>query len=235
MKRPAPEVALAFGKQRQTGRVKRPATPVPTLPFVETAPLGTNSTNNNFGIGTLGTGTMSKIGKKPITIPKGVQIKMDNGLVSVKGPKGELKRFIHGDVNLNIENEVLRVIPKNTEDRATWGLASALIKNMIKGVTEGFETIMEFQGVGYKATVKGNDLELGLGFSHPVTVKAPEGITFKAEKNVIRIQGMNNELVGKTAAEIRSWRKPEPYKGSGIRYQGEIIKRKAGKKAVASG
>ncbi len=178
---------------------------------------------------------MSKIGKKPITIPKDVQVKMDSGLVFVKGPKGELKRFIPGNVELNIEGEVLRVIPKNTQDSATWGLASALIKNMIKGVSEGFETVMEFQGVGYKATVKGNDLELGLGFSHPVSIKAPEGITFKTEKNVIRIQGMDNELVGKVAAEIRSWRRPEPYKGSGIRYQGEIIKRKAGKKAVATG
>ena len=147
---------------------------------------------------------MSKIGKKPIKIPKDVQIKMDNDFVSVKGPKGELKRFIPGNVDLNIEEEVLRITPKNTEDKATWGLASALVKNMIKGVTEGFEAVMEFQGVGYKAVVKGNDLELGLGFSHPVTVKAPEGITFKAEKNVIRIQGMDNELFGKTAAEIRN-------------------------------
>jgi len=178
---------------------------------------------------------MSKIGKKPITIPKDVQIKMDGGLVSINGPKGELKRFIPGNVDLNIEGEVLKVIPKNMEDSATWGLASALIKNMIKGVTEGFETVLEFQGVGYKAAVKGNDLELGLGFSHPITIKAPEGITFKAEKNVIRIQGIDNELIGKTAADIRSWRRPEPYKGSGIRYQGEIIKRKAGKKAVAAG
>lgn len=178
---------------------------------------------------------MSKIGKKPITIPKDVQVKMDNGLVLVKGPKGELKRFIPGNVDLNIDGDVLRVTPKNIQDSAIWGLASVLVKNMIKGVTEGFETVMEFQGVGYKATVKGNDLELGLGFSHPITIKAPEGITFKAEKNMIRIQGVDNELVGKTAAEIRSWRKPEPYKGSGIRYRGEIIKRKAGKKAVAAG
>jgi len=178
---------------------------------------------------------MSKIGKKPIIIPKDVQIKTEDNLVSVKGPKGELKRLIPGDMNLNIEGEVLKVTPKNIQDSATWGLASALIKNMIKGVTEGFETVMEFQGVGYKAVIKGNDLELGLGFSHPVIVKAPEGIIFKAEKSLIRIQGMDNELVGKTAAEIRSWRRPEPYKGSGIRYQGEVIKRKAGKKAVASG
>lgn len=178
---------------------------------------------------------MSKIGKKPIKIPKDVQIKMDKGLVLVSGPKGELKRFIPGNVDLNIEGDELKVVPKNKEDGATWGLASALIKNMIKGVSEGFETVLEFQGVGYKAVVKGSDLELGLGFSHPVSIKAPEGIAFKAEKSVIRIQGIDNELVGKVAAEIRSWRRPEPYKGSGIRYQGEVIKRKAGKKAVATG
>ncbi len=178
---------------------------------------------------------MSKIGKQPITIPKDVQIQMDGGFVSVKGPKGELKKFIPGNVDLNIEGDVLKVTPKNMEDSATWGLASALIKNMIKGVSEGFETVLEFQGVGYKATLKGNDLEMGLGFSHTVSVKAPEGITFKVEKNIIRVQGIDKELIGKTAAEIRSWRKPEPYKGSGIRYQGEIIRRKAGKKAVASG
>lgn len=178
---------------------------------------------------------MSKIGKKPITIPKDVQVKMDNGFVSVKGPKGELKKFIPGDVELNIEGGILKVAPQNIKDKAMWGLASSLIKNMITGVTQGFETILEFQGVGYKAAIKGNDLELGLGFSHPITIKASEGIIFKAEKNVIRIQGMDKELVGETAAEIRSWRRPEPYKGSGIRYQGEVIKRKAGKKAVATG
>lgn len=178
---------------------------------------------------------MSKIGKKPISIPKNVQIRMEGGLVSVKGPKGEIKKLIPGDIVLNIEGEVLRVAPKNTEDRAVWGLASALIKNMIKGVTEGFEKVLEFQGVGYKAVLKGNALEMGLGYSHQVTIKAPEGITFKTEKNSIRIQGLDNELIGKVAAEIRSWRVPEPYKGSGIKYQGEIIKRKAGKKAVAVG
>lgn len=168
-------------------------------------------------------------------MPKDVQIKMDNGLVLVNGPKGELKKFIPGNVELNIEGEELKVIPKNMEDSATWGLATALIKNMIKGVSEGFETVLEFQGVGYKAILKGNDLEMGLGFSHTITIKAPEGITFKTEKNIIRIQGIDNELIGKVAAEIRSWRRPEPYKGSGIRYQGEVIKRKAGKKAVATG
>jgi len=179
---------------------------------------------------------MSKIGKKPISIPKDVQIKLEGGSASVKGPKGELKRTFSGDFELKTEGEYLNVSPKGIEtDDALWGLTSALIKNMIKGVNEGFEKVLEFQGVGYKAVVKGNDLEMGLGFSHPVSLKAPEGITFKVEKNIIRIQGIDNELIGKVAAEIRSFRKPEPYKGKGIRYQGEIIKRKAGKKAVAAG
>ena len=116
-----------------------------------------------------------------------------------------------------------------------WGLSRALFQNMITGVSEGFEKVLEFQGVGYKATLKGTDLELGLGFSHPIIVKGPEGITFKTEKTTIRVQGMDKELIGKVAAEIRSHRQPEPYKGSGIRYQGEFVRRKAGKKAAATG
>lgn len=178
---------------------------------------------------------MSKIGKKSITLPKDVQVKMDASYIYVKGPKGELKKFFPHDIEINIDGESLTIRPKNTENRAIWGLSRALVKNMIKGVTEGFEKVLEFQGVGYKAILKGNDLEMGLGYSHPITIKAPEGITFKVEKNVIRIQGIDNELIGKVATEIRSWREPEPYKGSGIRYQGEVIKKKAGKKAVTAG
>ena len=120
------------------------------------------------------------------------------------------------------------------ESVALWGLTRALIANMTKGVTDGFETILEFQGVGYKAAVKGNDLELSLGYSHPVTVTAPEGVSFKVEKNVIRVSGFDKELVGETAAKIRTKRKPEPYKGSGIKYNDEVIIKKAGKKAVAT-
>ena len=183
---------------------------------------------------------MSKIGKKPIEIPSGVEVKFEAGLISVKGPKGELKKEMPASVIIYIEGNRMLVKCKDEsmiadkKNKALWGLSRALVQNMIKGVTSGFEKVLEFQGVGYKAMAKGNEIELGLGYSHPVHIKAPQGIEFKSEKNVIRISGIDNDLVGKIAAEVRSKRKPEPYKGSGIRYQGEIIKRKAGKKAVAS-
>ena len=181
---------------------------------------------------------MSKIGKKPITIPPGVEVTLNDGSISVKGPKGTLTKELPQNVTITIAGQTLKVKPTDAgvRDRGVfWGLARALIQNMVKGVSEGFETVLEFQGVGYKATVKGNDLELGLGFSHPVNVSGAEGVTFKADKSSIRIQGIDKELIGKIAANIRSYRPPEPYKGSGIRYAGEIIKRKAGKKAVAAG
>lgn len=177
---------------------------------------------------------MSKIGKKLINIPKGVDVKFENGLILVKGPMGELKKSISSSIEFKVEDSNLKIWQKNDSDSALWGLTSALVRNMIKGVIEGFEKVLEFQGIGYKAIAKGNDMELSLGFSHPVSVKAPEGISFKIEKNTIRILGIDKELVGQVTARIRSYREPEPYKGSGIRYQGEIIKRKAGKKAVST-
>jgi len=180
---------------------------------------------------------MSKIGKKPISIPSGVDVTVTDGFVSAKGPKGTLKKALPAKVSVSIKENILSIIPESSvrDNRVTWGLARALVQNMITGVSAGFEKVLEFQGVGYKATIKGNDLELGLGFSHPIMVKGPEGITFKTEKNTIRIQGIDKELIGKVAAEIRSHREPEPYKGSGIRYQGEHVRRKAGKKAAAAG
>ena len=180
---------------------------------------------------------MSKIGKKPISIPKGVDVKISGSSISAKGPKGELRRELPAGLELKIEDSRLSIKPEiiNRESKTKWGLASSITKNMIKGVSEGFEKVLEFQGVGYKAVVKGNGLELGLGYSHPISYTAPEGITFKVEKNSITIQGIDKELVGKVAAEIRSFREPEPYKGSGIKYKGEVIIRKAGKKAVAAG
>lgn len=180
---------------------------------------------------------MSKIGKKIINIPAGVEVAIDNGLVSVKGPKGELKRKISEVLDMTIDNNIIKIqLKTNTgkDSSALWGLTRALIANMIKGVTEGFETVLEFQGVGYKAAVKGNDLELSLGYSHPITVTAPEGVSFKVEKNVIKVSGFDKELVGEVAANIRTKRKPEPYKGSGIRYNDEVIIKKAGKKSVAT-
>jgi len=186
---------------------------------------------------------MSKIGKKPIQIPNGVDVKIDlsagkqAALISVKGPKGELKRELPVGLETKVENSQFILRPKiiTRESKILWGLGSSMVRNMIKGVSEGFEKVLEFQGVGYKVAVKDNGLEMGLGFSHPVSFTAPEGITFKIEKNLIKVQGIDKELVGKVAAEIRSLRKPEPYKGSGIKYQDEIIVRKAGKKAVAAG
>lgn len=180
---------------------------------------------------------MSKIGKKIINVPNGVEVRIEDGVIFVKGPKGELKRTISGALDVNIENSIIKIQLRDNvgkDSSALWGLTRALIANMIKGVTDGFETILEFQGIGYKAAVKGNDLELNLGYSHPITVTAPEGVSFKVEKNVIKVSGFDKELVGEVAADIRTKRKPEPYKGSGIRYNDEVIIKKAGKKSVAT-
>lgn len=178
---------------------------------------------------------MSKIGKKIIQVPKGVDIKIDGLSVSVKGPKGELKMEVSSSVSIAISDGNLSVSLKEGSDRSDiWGLTRALIFNMIKGVTDGFEKNLEFEGVGYKANVKGDELELNLGYSHPITVKAPAGISFKVEKGTIKVIGIDKELVGHVAAEIKSKRLPEPYKGKGIRYAGEVIRRKAGKKAATA-
>ncbi len=183
---------------------------------------------------------MSKIGKKQINIPDGVDIKINDGLVVVKGPKGELKTNFHNSLTVEIRDNVLHVSPNGQEKKmkgdvsAFWGLSRALIQNMILGVTNGFEKSLDFQGVGYKAVVKGNDMVLELGYSHPIIVTAPEGISFKVEKNTIKIMGIDKDLVGRIAAQIRSKRKPEPYQGSGIKYSTEILRRKAGKKAAST-
>lgn len=180
---------------------------------------------------------MSRIGKNPILIPPGVTVAVTAGSVSVKGPKGELRRVIHPDISVEVkDNAILLSIQKETKRaRALWGLFRALIANMVRGVTGGFEKKLEIEGIGFRVTREGDgSLTLALGFSHPVKVKAPEGITFGVEKNAITVSGINNELVGEVAASIRGLKPPEPYKGKGIRYQGEIIRRKAGKKAVAS-
>jgi large subunit ribosomal protein L6 len=179
---------------------------------------------------------MSKIGKKPLDIPKGVEIKVDGNLVAVKGPKGELKKNLDNSISLNIADDKLTVGLKDSahDKSAVWGLTRALLGNMIKGVSDGFEKNLEFEGVGYKANVKGDELELSLGYSHPIHIKTPAGITFKVEKNVIKISGIDNELIGHIAAEVKSKRPPEPYKGKGIRYAGEVIRRKAGKKAATA-
>ncbi len=182
---------------------------------------------------------MSRIGKKPIAIPKEVEVKLEGSWLKVKGPKGELSREIDSRVTVEVDGQLIRVgIKKETADKEQsvfWGLYRALINNMVKGVSVGFEKALTFQGVGYRATVKGNDLELNLGYSHPKEVKALPGIQFKVEKNKITVSGIEKDLVGQIAAEIKKQRPPEPYQGSGLKYENEIIIKKAGKKAATAG
>lgn len=179
---------------------------------------------------------MSRIGKKPIEISKGVEVKIEDNVVIVKGPKGELQKKIRPEIKVEIkENEILVSPEKETKKtNAFWGLTRTLIFNMIKGVTEGYEKKLEIQGVGYKANLEGEDLVLQVGFSHPVKIDKVEGIKFEVEKNIITISGIDKELVGQIAAKIRKVRKPEPYKGKGIRYLGEEVRRKPGKKVVTA-
>ena len=175
---------------------------------------------------------MSRIGKAPITVPSGVEVTISGQNISVKGPKGTLSRTIPGDIVVRKEESTLVVERPNDErqNRALHGLSRTLINNMVIGVTDGFAKELEIVGVGYRAEAQGQNLRLALGFSHPVTVPAPEGITFEipAQTRVI-VKGIDKELVGQVAANIRSIRKPEPYKGKGVRYLGERVLRKAGK------
>ncbi|OGZ64666.1 MAG: 50S ribosomal protein L6 [Candidatus Staskawiczbacteria bacterium RIFCSPLOWO2_01_FULL_40_39] len=181
---------------------------------------------------------MSRIGKKLIEIPSAVKVEFDGQNVKVSGPKGELKTIIHRDIKAEAKDGKIFVSPKSKDAsnkvRGLWGLYRALIFNMIQGVEKGFEKKLEIEGVGYKAAVQGDELVLNLGFVNPVKIKKPEGITFAVEKNLITISGINKEAVGQIAAEIRATKKAEPYKGKGIKYQGERIRRKEGKKVVAA-
>ena len=175
---------------------------------------------------------MSRIGKRPVPIPKGVTLSIDGQTVKVKGPKGELSRTVHAEMKLAMEEGLLTVSRPSEETRhkALHGLTRTLIANMVEGVEKGYQKVLEIQGVGYKAELNKTGLNVVVGYSHPVTYKAPEGITFAVANNtVVTISGPNKELVGQVAAEIRQIRPPEPYKGKGIRYQGERVRRKAGK------
>jgi large subunit ribosomal protein L6 len=174
---------------------------------------------------------MSRIGKKPIDIPEGVDVKVDGQDVSIKGPKGELQYNVHPLVDVVMTDNIITCAVKNQNKKtnALWGTNRARIASIVKGVSEGFEKELELQGVGYKAAVKGKDLELFVGYSHPVIIDAPEGITLTAEKEIIKVAGADAVLVGQVAADIRQVRKPEPYKGKGIRYVGEHVRRKVGK------
>lgn len=175
---------------------------------------------------------MSRVGRMPIDIPAGVTATLDGQVITVKGPKGELTRTLHPDMKVTVQDNVITVERPNDEknNRALHGLTRARIANMVKGVTEGFKKELEIVGVGYRAQMKGKKLALTLGFSHPLELDAPEGITIECPSATqIVISGINNEHVGEFAAKIRGYRLPEPYKGKGIRYVGEHVRRKAGK------
>lgn len=179
---------------------------------------------------------MSRIGKQPISLPSGVTVTVSGTRVSLRGQKGELSRDISQTIRVMVNEKEIVLTPQveTKKTRALWGLSRALVQNMVTGVSSGFEKKLEFEGVGYRMNVDGANLVMQVGFSHPVKVPAPKGVSFTVEKNVIIVAGIDKELVGETAAYIRSIRPTEPYKGKGIRYQGEVIRRKAGKKAVAS-
>jgi large subunit ribosomal protein L6 len=177
---------------------------------------------------------MSRIGRKPIPVPSGVEVQITPGNVTVKGPKGTLSERINPDMTVTLEDGTLTVArPTDRGDhRALHGLTRSLVANMVTGVTEGFEKRLEIQGVGYRAALKGSDLEMQLGFSHAVSVKAPAGIDFEVpQPTQIVVRGTSKQVVGEIAAQIRKWRPPEPYKGKGIRYAGEHVVRKVGKRA----
>lgn len=184
---------------------------------------------------------MSRVGKKPIQIPANVEVKIEvspqgNQRISVKGPKGELSRDIPQEVKVEIKDGSIFIFPQreSKKTRALWGLTRALVFNTIKGVVEEYEKKLEIEGVGYGAQVKGEGLDLKVGYINTVNIKAPQGIKFSVEKNVISVSGIDKELVGQVAAKIRKTKPAEPYKGKGLKYQGEIIRRKVGKRVSAT-
>jgi large subunit ribosomal protein L6 len=175
---------------------------------------------------------MSRIGKRPVTVPKGVTLDLQGHVVAVKGPKGELRRTLHPEMQLALADGVLTVArpSEDKKHKALHGLTRTLVQNMVDGVAKGFNKTLEIQGVGYKAEAKPYGVNLIVGFSHPVKYEAPQGIKISVENNtVVKIEGADKEKVGQVAAELRAVRPPEPYKGKGIRYQGEQVRRKAGK------
>ena len=182
---------------------------------------------------------MSRIGKQPVSVPAGVDVSVaDDGVVTVKGPRGELSQRLHPRIKVVVDGEQVRVERPNDEGfyRGLHGLSRTLVANMIEGVTEGFEKRLEIIGVGYRAQMKGSDLEISAGFSHPVAVRCPDGIEFETPSPTqIVVRGNDKQAVGEIAAKIRKIRKPEPYKGKGIRYEGEYVRKKAGKAAKAAG
>ncbi|MBH5322204.1 50S ribosomal protein L6 [Aurantiacibacter sediminis] len=176
---------------------------------------------------------MSRIGKKPVALPSGVTAKTENGVLSVKGPKGELSMSQFDLIEYKIEDGEIQVNPINKTQKARqfWGMQRTLVQNLVDGVTEGFTKVLEINGVGYRAQAQGKKLKLQLGFSHDIDLDVPEGIDVKTpDQTTVEISGIDKQKVGQFAAEIREWRKPEPYKGKGVKYRGEYIFRKEGKK-----
>jgi len=179
---------------------------------------------------------MSRIGKKPIEIPKGVEVKIEGDSVKVKGPKGELSQKIRPEIKIEIKEGKIFVLPRleAKKTKALWGLTRTLLSNNIKGVFEGYEKKLQIEGLGYKAEIEGENLILRVGFSHLVKFEPPKEIKLAVDKNVITVSGASKEMVGQVATKIRKIRPPEPYKGKGIRYLGEIVKIKPGKKVVTT-
>jgi large subunit ribosomal protein L6 len=176
---------------------------------------------------------MSRIGKKPVTLTSGVTATISGQTVEVKGPKGTRSFTATDDVTLSLEEGTLKVTPRGTSKRARqqWGMARSMVENLVVGVSTGFKKELEIQGVGYRAAMNGTNLKLSLGYSHEVNFEVPAGVTVSAPKQTeIVVEGIDQQLVGQVAANIREWRKPEPYKGKGIRYKGEFVFRKEGKK-----
>jgi len=179
---------------------------------------------------------MSRIGKKTVAIPEGVEIKVSGQNISVKGPKGSINFDFHHDIEVKYSGNEIQVTAKRQTKQswALWGLTRMLIANMIQGVTKGFEKQLELQGVGFRMAVQGKKINMALGFSHPVEIDIPEGLEAKIEKNILTISGIDKQKVGQFSASIRARKKVEPYKGKGFRYVGEVVRKKAGKKAVGA-
>jgi len=181
---------------------------------------------------------MSRVGKKPIEIPAGVSVSIEKKEVKVKGPKGELTFPLHAHVRVTQEGNHCNVTvrePDSKFDKSLWGMSARMIENMVIGVTQGFVKRLEINGVGYRAAIEGTAINLSLGFSHPIKFPLPQGVSATVEKNVITLQGIDKQLIGEMAAQIRKLRPPEPYKGKGIRYEKEVVRRKAGKQVKAAG
>jgi len=179
---------------------------------------------------------MSRVGKKPILIPENVEVKIEGQKVIIKGPKGELSKEIRPEIGVEIKENKIFLSPKieTKKTKAFWGLTRALLNNLIRGVTEGHEKKLQIEGLGFKASLEGDILVLQVGFTHPVKIKAPEGIKFSIEKNIITVSGADIEKVTQIASKIRKVKPPEPYKGKGIRYLGEQVRKKVGKKVVTA-